>query len=392
MAWEDKDYYNILEVDRNASQEDIKKAYRKMALKYHPDRNPGDREAEERFKKAAEAYEVLSDPEKRQRYDMYGREGLKGYDIHGFTNFEDIFEHFSDIFGGGIFEEFFGTRTRRRAARKGASLRVDLDIDLKEVATGVEKTISLNRREYCDVCGGSGLKPGTSLSTCSYCRGRGEIQQTQGFFTLRSTCPRCGGQGKIIESPCYRCNGQGRIAKRAQITVQIPAGVEDGVRLRVAGQGEPGENGAPRGDLYCDIHVRPHPIFQREGSNLICELPISFTQAALGCELDIPTLKGGTGKVRIPRGTQSGDVITLRGEGLPSVQGWGKGDLLVKVMVEVPTRLTARQEELLKEFAELENKNQSPRWKSFWQKVKEYLPMLLIAGIGVLLMMERGKE
>ncbi|MFN3467218.1 MAG: molecular chaperone DnaJ [Candidatus Brocadiales bacterium] len=372
MAWEDKDYYNILEVDRNASPEDIKKAYRKMALKYHPDRNPGNKEAEEYFKKAAEAYEVLGDPEKRQRYDMYGREGLKGYDIHGFTNFEDIFEHFSDIFGGSIFEEFFGTRTRRRTARRGPSLRVDIDIDLKEVATGVEKTINLNRREHCDVCGGSGLKPGTSPSTCSYCKGKGEIQQVQGFFTFRSTCPKCGGHGKVIESPCYRCNGQGRIAKRTQVTVQVPPGIEDGVRLRVAGQGEPGESGAPRGDLYCDIHIRPHPIFQREGSNLICELPISLTQAALGCELDMPTLKGATAKLRIPRGTQSGDVITLRGEGLPVMQGWGKGDLLVKIVVETPTRLTARQEELLREFAELENKNQNPKWKNFWQRVREY--------------------
>ncbi|HHT9130969.1 MAG TPA: molecular chaperone DnaJ [Candidatus Tripitaka californicus] len=372
MAWEDKDYYSILEVDRNASHEDIKKAYRKMALKYHPDRNPGNKEAEEYFKKAAEAYEVLGDPEKKQRYDTYGREGLKGYDVHGFTNFDDIFEHFSDIFGGSIFEEFFGARTRRRAARKGPSLRVDIDIDLREVATGVEKTINLNRREYCDVCGGSGLKPGTSPTTCSHCRGKGETQQTQGFFTFRSTCPKCGGHGKVIESPCYRCNGQGRIAKRAQVAVQVPPGIEDGVRLRVAGQGEPGENGAPRGDLYCDIHVRPHPLFQREGIHLICELPISLTQAALGYELDMPTLRGATAKLRIPRGTQNGDVITLKGEGLPSMQSWGKGDLLVRIVVEVPTRLTARQEELLREFAELENKNQNPKWKNFWQRVKEY--------------------
>jgi len=372
MAWEDKDYYSILEVERNASHEDIKKAYRKMALKYHPDRNPGNKETEEYFKKAAEAYEVLGDPEKRQRYDTYGREGLKGYDIHGFTNFDDIFEHFSDIFGGSIFEEFFGTRTRRKAARKGPSLRVDIDIDLREVATGVEKTINLNRREYCDVCGGSGLKPGTSPTVCSYCRGKGETQQTQGFFTFRSPCPKCGGHGKVIESPCYRCNGQGRIAKRAQVAVQVPPGIEDGVRLRVAGQGEPGENGAPRGDLYCDIHVKPHPLFQREGSHLICELPISLTQATLGYELDMPTLKGATAKLRIPRGTQNGDVITLKGEGLPAMQSWGKGDLLVRIVIEIPTRLTARQEELLREFAELENKNQNPKWKNFWQKVKEY--------------------
>lgn len=372
MAWEDEDYYRTLEVDRNASPEDIKKAYRKMALKYHPDRNPGDKEAEERFKKAAEAYEILGDPDKRRQYDTYGREGLKGFDIHGFTNFEDIFEHFSDIFGGGLFEEFFGTRGRTRAERRGPSLRVDIDVELKEVVAGTEKTIGLTRREYCDECRGSGLRPGTSPSICSYCRGKGEIQQTQGFFVLRATCPRCGGQGRLNETPCQRCRGSGRVSKKTSITVQVPAGVEDGTRLRVAGQGEPGENGAPRGDLYCDIHIKPHPIFQRQGNNITCELPITFAQAALGHEVEVPTLKGETAKVKIPKGTQSGDVITVRGEGLPSMHGWGKGDLLVQVLVEVPTRLTARQEELLREFAEIERQHPSPKTKSFFQKIKEY--------------------
>lgn len=373
MAWGDDDYYSILGVDRNASQEDIKKAYRKMALKYHPDRNPGDKTAEERFKKAAEAYEILGDPEKRRRYDTYGREGIKGFETH-FTSFEDIFEHFSDIFGGGsIFEEFFGTRTRTRAApRRGASLRVDIDIDLREVATGAEKTIALNRRERCDTCGGSGLRPGTSPRTCSYCGGRGEVQQTQGFFVLRTTCTRCGGQGRVIESPCQVCRGSGRVVRRHHIKVQIPPGVEDGVRLRLAGQGEAGENGAPSGDLYCDIRVRPHPIFKRQGSDIICEIPLSFTQAALGCEVDVPTLRGTVTKVRIPSGTQHGDIITIRGEGLPSMHGWGKGNLLVQVAVEIPVKLTERQEELLREFARIENKNLSPRRKSFLQKVKEY--------------------
>ncbi|HHT9118086.1 MAG TPA: molecular chaperone DnaJ [Candidatus Hypogeohydataceae bacterium YC38] len=374
MAWEDEDYYRILEIERNASQEDIKKAYRKQALKYHPDRNPGDKQSEQRFKKAAEAYEILGDPEKKKQYDLYGREGLKGFEVHGFTNFEDIFEHFSDIFGGGLFEDFFGTRTRRqtRTERRGPNLRVDIDLDLREVAAGTEKTIGLTRREYCDVCGGSGLRPGTSPATCSYCRGRGEIQQTQGFFVLRATCPRCGGHGKVIESPCNRCNGGGRVAKRTNITVQVPPGVEDGTRLRIAGQGEPGENGAPRGDLYCDIHVKPHPIFQRQGNNILCELPISFTQAALGCEVDVPTLKGSVTKVKVPKGTQHGDILTVRGEGLPAMHGWGKGDLLVQAVIEVPARLTARQEELLREFAEIERLHPSPKTKSFFQKMKEY--------------------
>lgn len=374
MAWEDEDYYRILEIERNASQEDIKKAYRKQALKYHPDRNPGDKQSEQRFKKAAEAYEILGDSEKRKQYDLYGREGLKGFEVHGFTNFEDIFEHFSDIFGGGLFEDFFGTRTRRQARteRRGPNLRVDIDLDLREVAAGTEKTIGLTRREYCDVCGGSGLRPGTSPATCSYCRGRGEIQQTQGFFVLRATCPKCGGHGKVIESPCNRCNGGGRVAKRTNITVQVPPGVEDGTRLRIAGQGESGENGAPRGDLYCDIHVKPHPIFQRQGNNILCELPISFTQAALGCEVDVPTLKGSVTKVKVPKGTQHGDILNVRGEGLPAMHGWGKGDLLVQAVIEVPARLTARQEELLREFAEIERLHPSPKTKSFFQKMKEY--------------------
>ncbi|MFQ5862961.1 MAG: molecular chaperone DnaJ [Candidatus Brocadiales bacterium] len=373
MARVDDDYYRILGVDRNTSQEDIKKAYRKMALKYHPDRNPGDKTAEQKFKEAAEAYEILGDPEKRRRYDIYGREGIRGFETH-FTSFDDIFEHFNDIFGGGsIFEEFFGARARTRAApRRGASLRVDIAVDLREVATGVEKTIGLNRREPCGICSGTGIKPGTSPRTCSYCGGRGEIQQTQGFFVLRTTCGKCGGHGKIIEHPCHMCRGSGRVVKRHHIKVQVPPGVEDGVRLRVAGQGEAGENGAPSGDLYCDIHVRPHPIFRREGNDIICELPVSFTQAALGSEVDVPTLRGVTTRVKIPRGTQHGDIIPVRGEGLPSTHGWGRGDLLVQMVVEIPVKLTEKQEELLREFASIENKNLSPKKRSFLQKVKEY--------------------
>jgi len=374
MAWaDDEDYYRILGVDRNASQEDVKKAYRKMALKYHPDRNPGDKSAEQSFKRAAEAYEILGDPDKRKRYDTYGREGIKGFETH-FTSFDDIFEHFSDVFGGGsIFEEFFGGRTRTRtAARRGASLRVDIEVDLREVSTGVEKTIGLNRRESCEHCSGTGIKPGTSPKTCSSCGGRGEVQRTQGFFVLRTTCGKCGGQGKIVEHPCQMCRGSGRVAKRHHIKVQVPAGVEDGMRLRVADQGEAGENGAPSGDLYCDVHVKPHPIFQRQGSDVVCELPVSFAQVALGCEIDVPTLKGTITKVKIPKGAQYGDTIPVKGEGLPSMQGWGKGSLLVRVVVETPVRLTEKQEELLREFASMENSNLSPKRKSFLQKVKEY--------------------
>ncbi len=368
-----EDFYSILDVDKKAPQEDIKRAYRKMALKYHPDRNPGNKDAEANFKKAAEAYEILGDTDKRARYDRYGRAGIKGAEAH-FTSFDEIFEHFSDVFGGGnIFEDFFGARAQSRTApRRGASLRVDVEIDLREAATGVEKTIALNRREPCETCKGTGLKPGTSPKVCPQCGGKGEVQQSQGFFVLRTACSKCGGQGKIIEHPCPMCHGNARVAKRHHIKVQVPPGIESGVRLRVAGQGEPGENGAPSGDLYCDIHIKPHPIFERQGSDIVCELPVSFTQAALGCEVDVPTLKGTVIKVKIPKGTQHGDVIPVRGEGLPSMRGWGKGQLLVRVVVETPVKLTERQEELLREFASMENKSLSPKQKSFLRKVKEY--------------------
>lgn len=366
------DYYRVLGVDRNASGEEIKKAYRKMALQYHPDRNPGNKESEHIFKKAAEAYGVLSDPDKRRRYDQFGVEGLKGAETRGYSTFEDIFDAFGDIFGGGsIFEDFFGAgRGRGRSAQRGASLKCDIEIDFREVATGVEKKLELTKREICDVCRGTGAREGTSPATCPYCRGRGEVQQSQGFFTLRTTCPKCHGNGKIIESPCTKCGGSGRYPKRSVISIQIPAGVEDGMRLRLSGQGEPGENGAPSGDLYCDIHVKPHPIFKRQGNDVLCEVPITFAQAALGCTVDVPTLAGNVLQVKIPKGTQNNEVIPIRGEGFPDLHGRGKGNLLVQVVVEVPTKITSRQEELLREFAELEKKNVSPRQKKFFEKMK----------------------
>lgn len=367
------DYYKILGVNRNAAEEDIKKAYRQIALKYHPDRNPGDKQAEQKFKNAAEAYEVLGDPEKRQRYDQYGHDGLRGTEMHGFSTFEDIFDAFGDIFGGrSIFEDFFGAgRTRTREPHRGASLKCDIEVDFTEVARGVEKTIELTRREPCEKCNGTGAQDGTRPITCSYCGGRGEVQQSQGFFTLRTTCPRCKGKGTIIETPCRKCGGTGRYPKKTSITVQIPAGVDEGTRLRIPGQGEAGENGAPRGDLYCDIHVMPHPFFERHNNDIICEVPISFTQAVLGAIIDVPTLTSST-KVKIPRGTQSGHVITIRGEGFPDVHGYGRGNLLVHLVIETPTKLTTRQEELLKEFAELEQRNPGPRKKGFFEKMKNY--------------------
>ena len=369
-----EDFYKVLGVDRNTSEEDIKKAYRKMAMKYHPDRNPGNKEAEQIFKKAAEAYGILGDSEKRKIYDQYGIDGLRGTETRGYSTMEDIFDAFGDIFGGGsIFEDFFGGgRSRGRAARRGTSLKCDIEVDFKEIATGVEKKIELTRREICDTCRGTGAKEGTSPINCPYCRGKGEVQQSQGFFTLCTTCPKCHGGGKVIESPCTKCGGSGRYPKRAVISIQIPAGVEDGTRLRFTGQGEPGENGAAPGDLYCDIHVIPHPIFKRQGNDVLCEVPITFAQAALGHTIDVPTLKGNIIQVKIPKGIQNNEVIPIRGEGFPNMHGYGRGNLLVQVIVEVPTKMTSRQEELLREFAEIEKKNASPRQKKFFEKMKSF--------------------
>ena len=372
-----EDYYNVLGVDRVAGTEDIKRAYRKLALKYHPDKNQGNKEAEEKFKIAAEAYEVISDPDKRRRYDQYGHEGLRGGDSRGFGNFEDIFDAFGDIFGGGgggggsIFEDFFGGGGRRQAEKRGASLRCDIAIDFKDVATGIEKSIEITKRDFCEECRGTGARKGTSPVSCPYCKGKGEIHQRQGFFTIRTTCPKCQGNGKIIETPCGKCSGHGVYPKKSNIKVQVPAGIEDGSRLRVTGQGESGANGAHPGDLYCDIHIKPHSIFKRQDYDIICEFPITFTQAALGSEIEVPTILGKMRKVRIPAGMQSDDIISVKGEGFPHVRGFGVGNMLVHVVVETPTKLTPRQEELLREFAESEHKNVTPKAKSFFQKVKK---------------------
>ena len=372
-----EDYYVILEVKREATSEELKRSYRRLAVKYHPDKNPGDKAAEDKFKAAAEAYEVLSDPQKRQRYDRFGHEGLRGVESRGFGNFEDIFDAFGDIFGGGggggIFEEFFGGGSRTRATKRGASLRCDIVLDFVEVASGAEKTLELTKRSFCEECRGTGARKGTSPVTCPYCNGKGEIHQRQGFFTLRTTCPKCKGGGKIIETPCNRCHGNGLYPKKSKIKVSVPAGIEDGTRLRISGQGESGENGAHPGDLYCDIHVRPHPIFKRQDNDIICEFPITFTQAALGCNIDAPTVAGKCMEVKVPAGTQSGDIISVKGEGFPNVRGFGKGNLLIHVIVETPTRLTPQQEQLLREFSELEHKNVTPKRKGFLKKLKDFL-------------------
>ena len=373
-----RDYYEVLEVDRGAGPDDIKKAYRKLAFKFHPDRNQGDGEAEQKFKDAAEAYEVLSSEEKRQIYDQYGHAGLQGAGAgpRGFSGVEDIFSAFGDIFGrggGSPFEDFFGfgrSRSGRARVERGASLKCQLELSLNEVDSGIEKTIELRRNETCESCSGSGAKSGTSPTTCRDCGGVGQVQMSQGFFTIRQNCPRCQGEGTVIESPCGECRGTGRTPRKREITVRIPAGILDSAQLRVTGEGEPGRNNGPRGDLYCFVTVKPHPIFTRDEDDLVCEMPISFTQATLGADLEVPTL-AGRAQLTIPKGTQTGKVFRMRGKGLSRFRGQGKGDLKVQVVIETPKKLTPRQEELLRDFAKTEEQGNSPQRKSFLDKVRE---------------------
>ncbi|MFC1889423.1 molecular chaperone DnaJ [Thermodesulfobacteriota bacterium] len=363
-----KDYYEVLRVARNAGEATIKKAYRQMALKYHPDKNPGDKEAEERFKEAAEAYEVLRDPEKRRLYDQFGHEGLKSTGFNGFSGFEDVFSSFSDIFED-IFS--FGSRRSRGGGRRGSDLRYDLQISFMEAAFGSSRQIDIDVMANCEACGGSGAKPGSGPEICAHCGGRGQVAQSRGFFTISTTCPVCRGQGKVIRDACSACRGEGRVPETSKVSVKIPAGVDDGSRLRLEGKGEAGTQGGPAGDLYIVIHVEQHELFEREGDDILLRLPISFVQAALGATIDVPTLKGST-KLKISRGTQSGEIFKLKGEGVPNVRGYGRGDLIIQVIVKIPKKLTRKQEELLREFAEAGGSGVGEEFNPL-KKVKDYM-------------------
>lgn len=342
-------YYEILGVERNASDEEIKKNYRKLAMQYHPDRNPGDKEAEENFKEAAVAYEVLCDREKREIYDRYGHEGLNGIGFKGFSGFEDIFSSFGDIF-----EDIFGFGTgrsrSRTAQRAGADLRYDLKISFVDAAFGTSTDINLVKLERCRECRGSGAAPGSAPETCHRCHGKGQVTQSSGFFTISTPCPQCRGEGRIITNPCPGCRGAGRAQVSKSVHLKIPAGVETGSRLRLRGEGEEGEFGGQNGDLYVFIHVESHEIFERRGYDTYCRIPISFVQASLGATVAVPTLNGEE-KVKIPRGTQNGDTFRLKGKGIPHLRGYGRGDQIIETAIKIPTNLNKKQEELLREFA-----------------------------------------
>jgi molecular chaperone DnaJ len=353
-----KDYYEILGISRNATDDDIKKAYRRLALKYHPDRNPGDKTAEERFKEINEAYACLSDPQKRANYDRFGTAEGVGADF-GFGGFGDFTSSFSDIFGD-IFSDFFGdfTGRQRRRPTKGQDLRYDLEVTLEEAVFGTQKKLSIPRWETCHVCDGTGSMPGKGPAVCPTCKGAGHTRLQQGFFSISRTCGRCNGTGSIITDPCRECKGHGKVKRKRTVTLKVPPGVDTGIRLKVTGEGEAGSYGGPPGDLYVVITVKPHPFFKRKGNDLHCEVPISFVQAALGAEIKVPTIDGDA-KITIPAGTPSGRVFHLRGKGVPKLGSYGKGDQYITVYVDVPKKLTPRQRELLKEFAELSGENTS---------------------------------
>jgi molecular chaperone DnaJ len=351
------DYYEILGVGRNASGDEIKKAYRKLAMQYHPDRNPGDKAAEEQFKEATEAYEVLNDNEKRRIYDAYGHEGLKNRGYSGPGNFEDIFSSFSDIFGD-LFGGGRGRQADHHGPRQGADLRYDLSIAFMEAVHGTTKEVEITKKETCWTCEGSGSRPGYQPQKCTTCQGRGQVVRAQGFFRVSTTCPQCRGEGEMITEPCDDCKGLGLIDKKKKVSLKIPAGVDTGAQMRLRNEGEGGRRGGAAGDLYVVIHVEPHEFFHREGDNIYCQLSLSIDQAALGFEAEVPTIHGHK-KLHIPKSTQSGQTFSIKKEGVPSLRSHGRGDMYVEVKVETPVKLTKRQEELLQEFGKIESEKRS---------------------------------
>ncbi len=380
MAENKRDYYEVLGVDKNASADDIKKAYRKKALQYHPDRNPGDKEAEAKFKECNEAYEVLSNSEKKALYDQYGFAGVDpnfnpnagfggGFGGGGFGGFDDLGDIFGSIFGGGS-----GRRANPNGPRRGENIGAQLEITFEEAAFGTEKEVSVSRVEDCPRCSGTGCADGTQPETCPNCGGSGQVRTTQNFMgmTMQSTaaCPKCGGRGKIIKTPCSTCKGKGKVRHTQKIKVKIPAGVDEGQTVRVRGEGSAGANGGPAGDLLVEIYIKDHPLFQRDGVNVLCEMPITFTQAALGAEIEVPTLDGRV-RYTVPEGTQTGTTFRLRGKGIPYVNSKTRGDQLVTVVVETPTKLTREQKDLLRKLDENAKGESQPKISRFFEKLKQ---------------------
>jgi len=379
-----KDYYELLGISRSASADEIKKAYRKLAMKYHPDRNPDDKEAEARFKEVSEAYEVLSDPEKRRRYDQFGHEGMKsafgpgGFDFaRDFTHMGDLQDILGSIFGGGggggFFDDIFGggRRRSRTGPQRGSDLRFDLEIDLEEAVFGSQREIMLPMNVECDTCSGTGVAKGSRPETCKQCGGSGEVIGGGGFFQVRQTCPICGGSGRVIRNPCRTCEGAGRVKTRRRLTLRIPQGVDTGARLRLGGKGEGGLRGGPAGDLYVVLHVKPHPLFERRGDDLFCEAPVPVATLVLGGQIEVPTVDGYA-KLKLAAGTENGKVFRLRGKGVANVEGYGRGDLHVRVAPEIPVKLNADQKKAMKAFVEADNEAGYPHRKRFHKAAETF--------------------
>lgn len=376
------DYYEVLEVPREANPDEIKKAYRKKALKYHPDKNPGDPEAEKRFKEISEAYEVLSDEKKKQIYDRHGVDGLKGAGMpggFGHESMDEALRTFMGAFGGmgadSIFDSFFGgggngAGSSSHMHRQGASKRVNITLSFEEAARGVDKELAITNYVTCATCHGKGAASSQGIKKCTQCGGSGQVFEQRGFFSMSMTCPKCHGEGQMITDPCKTCHGEGVTKEKQHVKVHIPAGVDNGMRLKMSGYGDAGVGGGPAGDLYVFINVEPHEIFEREGNDIILDLPISFTEAALGCKKEVPSLFKHTCRITIPDGTQNGKVFRVKGEGFPNVHGQGKGDLLVRIFVETPTKLSDKQKQLLQEFGTLESPSNLPKGKGFLDKIK----------------------